>query len=327
MFGIPPWMIAPVVALLALVVILIVRALFSTRDPELQRRLSGRGSSDSGEFNLGPKQPGDSESELLLRGARKAEEATGMRWLDHAFDRMIVRTGLEVTPSQALGFTALLGAALFAIFYLWREQVWLSMIGLILGMGIPLLAFWYLQSRYQKRLMEQLPDAFYVLARSLRAGMNLEQALDLVGTQGVQPLAGEFRRCAAQIRLGLTIPAALQLMAQRLQMLDFNSFVSIVTYYQGTGGNLPLLLDRLAVATRDRNQFRGQFFAVTAQARITAIFLGLFPFAILLGYALFEPEHVQTFFRSTWGWMLLAGAFCLQLIGAFWVYRLLRIAY
>ncbi len=206
-----------------------------------------------------------------------------------------------------MAFIALTGVALFTALYLWREELWLSILGLVVGLSIPLAVLWYLQSRYLNRLQQQLPDAIFLLARSLRAGLSFEQALDLVGEQGTMPLAAEFRRANGQIRLGLTIPSALLAMAQRVPLLDMNLLVSISTYYQSTGGNLPLLLDRLAAGARDRNQFRGQFFAATAQGRVTAVFLGLAPLVMLVGYALFEPEHVQTFFKSANGWLLLGG--------------------
>jgi tight adherence protein B len=327
MISISPWMVAVVIMGAILVLFLLFRYLLTGRDSDLRRRLTGRTFDDAGVATASKGLAPASDSEIILHRPLIPKDETGREKLDNTFERMVVRSGLDMSPAQALALTALLGVIVFTTLYLWREQLWLATLGLLIGVLIPLLGFLYLQSRYKQRLQNQLPDALYVIARSLRAGMNLEQALDLVGEQGVKPLADEFRRASAQIRLGLTIPAALQSMAQRIQLLDFNSFVSIVTYYQSSGGNLPLLLDRLAASVRDRNQFRGQFFAVTAQARITAIFLGLFPFAILIGYALFEPDHIRPFFNSYDGWLMLLVTFALQFVGAVWVYRLLRIAY
>jgi tight adherence protein B len=116
-------------------------------------------------------------------------------------------------------------------------------------------------------------------------------------------------------------------MANRVHLLDLNSFVSIITYYQSTGGNLPVLLDRLAASARDRNQFRGHFMAVTAQSRATAICIGLVMIGLLVVYAIFDMEHVRVFFHSVNGWLLLGFAVLLQIIGAIWIYRLLRIPY
>jgi tight adherence protein B len=169
-----------------------------------------------------------------------------------------------------------------------------------------------------------MPDTIYMLARSLRAGMSLEQAIELIGRQGMKPLANEFQRAHAQIELGLTVPAALQLSADRLGLLDFSSFVSLVTLHHNTGGNLAVLLDRLAANIRDHNQFRNHFLAATALGRTTAIFLAGAAPALLLAYAIFQPDFAMAFFQSTGGWITLGVILTLEIIGGLWLFQLLR---
>lgn len=307
------WLVLLGVTGVSVIVLALLRFLFgSRREDTVKRRLGEDADDDTG---------------IAIAGAFDTKQPTGLDRVDSAFERMILRTGLDTTPNQALALMAFLGILLATVLYIWKFQIGLSTLGFALGVGIPLMIFWYLQSRYQLRLQQQLPDAFYLLARALRAGMALEQAIESIGEQGVQPLAGEFKRCSAQMRLGLTVPAALNNMARRVQLTDFNAFVSAVTYFQQTGGNLALVLDRLASSTRDRNQFRGHFLAVTAQARISAAFLGLAPFLMLIGYALFDPEHVQLFFSTTRGWTLLAIALTLNVVGLVWLYMLMRVEY
>ena len=116
-------------------------------------------------------------------------------------------------------------------------------------------------------------------------------------------------------------------MADRLQLLDVNALATTIGFYQTTGGNLPLLLDRLAAGARDRNQFRGQFWATTAQGRITSLALAAAAPLLILGYLIFQPDHVQAFLQSPRGWGILAGAAVLEVIGLFWVYRILKVTY
>ena len=76
-------------------------------------------------------------------------------------------------------------------------------------------------------------------------------------------------------------------------MADYLAFVSAVALYQTTGGELAMVLDRLASGARDRNQFRRQFFASTARGRVTAIIIGAAVPLLLLVYAMQEPERSQ----------------------------------
>ena len=270
---------------------------------------------------------GAEESGLLLRPSQRQPPQGWAARFDRGFERLMEGTGFELNGGQALGLAVLLGVSLGAVLYLWRERLPLALAGLALGVLVPLGIFWLMSGRRRRQLQNQLPDALYLIARSLRAGLSLEQSIRMVGEEGVRPLADEFKRCSASLALSPSLPASLQLMASRLRLVDFNAFVSTVTFHQSTGGNLPLLLDRLAAGARDRNQFRGQFFAATAQGRVTAIALGLAVPLLLVGYVLFEPEHVQAFFMDPRGWVALAVAGILQVIGIVWLYRIMSVDY
>ena len=125
------------------------------RRAAIQRRLESQGAG--------------SDANLLIETATATEIPKG--WftrMDRGFEGMIGRTGMVVEPDQALGFIALVAVGLAAILFLWRGELWLSILGLILGGGGTLVAFLVMQSRFRRQMSEQLPDAFYLLARSLR---------------------------------------------------------------------------------------------------------------------------------------------------------------
>ncbi len=247
--------------------------------------------------------------------------------LDKAFNNMIQYSGLDLTPDQALAYIALTGVGLAVLLFIWRGELWLSILGLTVGGGGVLAIYFMRRNRYRRQISEQLPDALYLLARSLRAGLSLEQAITMTGDQGGKPLADEFKRCTAQMRLGLSVPAALALIAKRIQLLDFDVFVSTVALHYTLGGNLTVMLDRLAASVRDRNLFRGHFRTVTALSRVTAIFIGVMSPLLLLYYALYPPDHVRAFFESPAGWTAVTVAAGLQIIGILWMYRLMQVEY
>jgi tight adherence protein B len=260
--------------------------------------------------------------------ARLAAPPTGWRGrLDTAFAQLVQGSGLAVGPDQALGLIALTAVVAAGGLLLWRDEGWPALVGLAAAVLVPLGVFRYLRGRRRRLLQDQLPDAFFLLARSLRAGLTLEEAVAAVGEQGVRPLADEFRRCTGYFRLGLPAPAALQLMAGRLRLPDLNGLVAIVALHRTSGGNLPFLLDRWAASTRDRNEFRGYFRAATALATITAIALAAAPPLLLVGYWLVQPDYLVSFIRSSTGALALGIAGGLELIGSAWAYYLARVDY
>ena len=244
--------------------------------------------------------------------------------VDRGFGHLVLGTGLDVTPEQAVGIILLCGVGGGAGFYLWREELWHALFGFVLGLAVPFAYLLVTAGRRRRQMHQQMPDAVYLLSRSLRAGMGLEHGFHLVAAESPQPLSDELRRASEQVKLGLSVPAALQAAAQRVAVTDFNVFASIIALHRSTGGQLPLLLDRLAQGVRDRVQYQGQFRSATAMGRVTAIALGAAVPLIFLWYVLFQPETVQVFVNTPGGLAMLATAFTLEAVGIVWLYRILK---
>lgn len=247
--------------------------------------------------------------------------------MDRAFVQMIKRTGLDMSGEQALALIAVAGVALASALYLWREDLWLAGIGLVAGMALPLVVYLILQTRWRRQIRGQLPDVLFLLARSLRAGLSLEQGLETVARHGHKPLADEIHRAVEQIKLGLTIPAALEGVAQRIRLADFDAFVTVIMLHRNLGGNLTMLLDRVASSTRDRNLFRGHFLAATALHRATAYCLAAGAPLIFLGFTFMQPDFVSRFVETASGIRLLVTASFLEVLGLIWIGLLLRNRY
>ena len=300
------------VAALSLVIFVVARFLLSRNEIRLERRLAfPRG--DAGRVGAGT---------LASAGAPNLAGR-----VDQSFEGMVFRTGLGFSAGQTLAVCALTAIALALLLFFWLEEEWAAGVGLAVGLVLPILILWILQGRRQRLLQGQLPDAFFYLARALRAGLSLEQAITQAGAQLDEPLASEFRRCAGQIQLGLHPQFALQNMAGRLRLSDFDIFVSTVGLYYQSGGNLALLLDRLAASTRDRIQFLGYFRAATALGRTAGFVLGAAVPILIIAFAVLQPDLFGELFRSPAGWQLLIIVAVLELIGIVWFVYLLRVDY
>ncbi len=149
----------------------------------------------------------------------------------------------------------------------------------------------------------------------------------MVGKRGNQPLAGQFRLCAEQVALGLPVAAAIERAANRIRLPDFDVLVTLLKLHRETGGNLTLLLERIAASARDRNQFRLQVRASTSLSRITATFIGGVVPALLLYYLIVRPDYVYNFMVSPEGGIALLVTIVLELVGVIWIVWLLRTNY
>lgn len=304
---------AAATALVLVVAFVVVRGVFEGARRRLLTRIYGKDAM--------------SAESILLPGAMSEQDAGAAGRMDQKFNELVKQTGQGWTPAQVLGLMCLLSVGLAGGLFLWREDLSLVALGLILGQSVPMLACLALQRRQKRLLQTQLPDALFLLSRSLRAGLSLEQAMSTVAQHGTKPLAEEFKRGSDQVRLGLPVTAALHGMADRLRLADFNIFVTAVSLYRTMGGNLTQLLDRVATAIRDRNLFRGYFQAATALGRLTAFIVAAAAPLLFVGYALWQPELMGDFARNPSGARALGVALGLEVIGCTWLFYLLRVEY
>jgi tight adherence protein B len=176
-------------------------------------------------------------------------------------------------------------------------------------------------------LREQFPDAVDMLARSIRAGETLDQAIETVGVAARDPMGTEFRRCARHLDMGLSVDAAMQALTRRAPIFETRILAATLMVQRRTGGNLPLTLERLAKVVRDRLSYYRQFRAATASARLSALIIALAGPLLLAFMFYFQPDYIDDLFTTRLGQMLLAVAIVLQVIGVIWIFRLLRTSY
>ena len=269
----------------------------------------------------------DSEVSLTLEEALPgARPRTRTERLDRGFEDMITRTGLDLDAAMALAIIVLCGLIPAGIMFVWRneEEPWLAIPAFFLGMLIPLVFFMWRQGVWRRTMQNQLPDVFFLLARSLRAGRSIDQAIHLVGTQGVPPLSREFNRMYRQMELGLPLNQVLMGAARRLRLIDFNVFASVIDLHRSTGGNLPVILDRLASATRDHNNFEGQYRAASVLGRYSAAFITGLALFILFYFFMFQREMAMRFFESGVGIFLFCAAVTFEVLGILLLFFFLR---
>src|SRR5262249_43207356 len=126
----------------------------------------------------------------------------------------------------------------------------------------------------------QLPDAFDLMGRVVRAGQTVSQALLAVADEFAQPIAGEFSYCYEQQNLGLSPELALRDLARRTGLIEIKIFGTLLLAQTRAGGNWTELLDKPADVIRQRDKIRGQVKALTAEGRMQASVLLPLPIAM-----------------------------------------------
>ncbi len=247
--------------------------------------------------------------------------------IDRLFYRMIDESGTRLDAPTALavvGGAAVIGGAAPWIFF---ESLLGAAGGFFLGALVPILWLSIRRWRRMRTMRMQLPEALQIIADNVRSGRTIEQATQMAAAELKDPLAAEFDSCSAKLKLGHSAASVLQTMARRIPLPEFRIFTTAVLVHQRAGGNLALLTQRLARSARDRQELDGHLNAVSAGSRISAVGLVVGSALGMAALAWIEPEYASAFLTTEIGPFLLALAIGLQLTGAFWVWKTLRIRY
>jgi tight adherence protein B len=289
---------------LFLVLWILVSVYLSRRRAEAQRRI---------------RPADDSDPTLVLNEYSDAPGGpTGLRRLYRQAAERMERTQLRLDVMEAAAITLFCGVVLAAIVFFWRyeeDEAWMAVPAFFLGAAVPLAFFAYRQRTWRRQLQDQLPDMLFLLSRSLRSGMSIDQSIQLLGDHGVAPLSREFARMHRQLDLGLSLPQVLQNTSSRLQLVDFRVFASVLSLHRSTGGSLPVIVDRLAMAVRDHNQMRGYYRSMTSLGRMAVTVSGLLIAVILFYLFFFQRDLSKHYFETASGLTLFLIGMSLQLLG------------
>jgi tight adherence protein B len=265
---------------------------------------------------------------IRLRRVVRSKEATGpVSRFDGWFQRMVRDTGLAWHPTAAAMLLVLCGCIAAGSLFLWQEEPVPAVLGLLAGMAVPLAYLLHRRRKRIRQLPEQLPAALGMLARSVRAGQSLDQALQLVGTQSPQPLAADFNVCAKQLEMGMSMPAVMRLLVERVNLHDMRIFTTTLAVHRQTGGNIARVLERLAAVVRDRLSYRQQLRVATGAGKASAIMVAVIGPLIFLFFFFFRPDYINSRIETELGQTLLILAAFLEIVGLVWMARLLRPAY
>lgn len=247
--------------------------------------------------------------------------------IDRFFYALVEGSGSKLDSTTALALVAGLAVVGCAIPLVLLENPLAGAAGLVLGVAVPLLWWTWRRSRRIRAMQRHLPETLELLADALRAGQTLELATRLVAQQAPAPLNEEFSYCARQLSLGHAPLAVLDRLSRRIPLPEFRIFAVAVLVHRRTGGNLSLLTERLATSARDRQELHGHLRATTIASRLSVVGMTVGPFAAAALLGGIRPDYFQAFLRHPLGPTLLATALGLQLLGLFWVWRILRVRF
>lgn len=222
----------------------------------------------------------------------------------------IEQAGLELDIKTFWIAAAVSGVAVFFITLMMRQSLvvalGLSFVGVF---GLPRWVLGVLRSQRQKKFIAEFPNALDVIIRGVKAGLPLNDCMQIIARESPPPVSEEFRMVVDGQRLGMTLEEALDRLYKRMPTPEVNFFSIVLAIQAKTGGNLSEALRNLSSVLRARKQLRAKVQSMSAEAKTGALIIGSLPF--LVGFAMYSisPKYMDTLLYTQIGHIVLFGCF------------------
>ena len=239
------------------------------------------------------------------------------------FRMMVEQSGLEITPQKlaTVSGAATLGVVILAS--LATGSILFGIIAAPAGGLAPILFVNHQRKKRLQKLLEQLPDAYDLMARAVRAGNTFWKSVLSVSDEFEDPIATELAYCHEMQNLGLPSEAALRELARRTGLIEIKILVEAVSVQEQTGGNLGEILDKLAQVVRERFRIWGNIRSLTAEGRMQAfVLLALAPAMFLILLCInYDYARVLIDWNNS---LLLIGTAACEGLGWLWIRRIVN---
>lgn len=260
---------------------------------------------------------------LLQPSIGAVDEALGKMELGTRIAAKLEKARVPLRAGEYVLVAAVSSVAVSLWSWLLTDQ---ALLGLVTVLVTPVGFVAYLDRRIRKRKQafeEQLPPTLGLIASSLRAGHTLLRSIDMMVEETPPPMSEEFERVLAETRLGLPLLDALDRMAERVEVDDFEWIVHAIRIQQQTGGKLADLLFTLADYMREREEVRREVRVLTAEGRFSAIVLAALPFLVAVWLQISNPGYFAPMLTGGGIAMLFAAALLLG-IGVFIIVQMVK---
>jgi tight adherence protein B len=240
-------------------------------------------------------------------------------------ERLIEQAGLTTTPGTIVVLSAGLAAVAGFATYLFVRYPFAPFLAAPFGASLPFLFLLQRRSARMRKFEEQFPDALDLVSRAIRAGHAFQTAVGMAAEELAAPVGPEFKKVFDQQNFGMPLRDALNLLTERVPLVDVKFFVTAVAIQRESGGNLAEILDNLAHVVRERFKIQRQVRVHTAHGRITGFVLLALPPFLAVTLSMINAEHMRPLFQERVGHMLLGATIVMQIVGFFWIRRVIKI--
>ena len=197
--------------------------------------------------------------------------------------------------------------------------------GVALGLVLPTIIIKNMSSRRRNKFRGQLVDALMILSGSLKAGMSLNQALEVLVEEMPAPISDEFSLVIKENKMGISMEDCLAHLKQRIPVDDLELITVAIGIVRETGGDLTEVFDNLVFTIREKQKLTNRVRALTVQGRLQGYIMMLLPIAFTVFIYFINPNNFKILLEDKLGQTLLTWAVISEFIGIILIKKLSKV--
>lgn len=227
----------------------------------------------------------------------------------------LILASLSISSVAGLAVTLVLGSKLLGF--------------VVTLMCLPVPFFWVMWRRAKRidRFEELLPEAIDLTVNALKSGFSLESSLSLVAQEMPEPVGNEFAITYEEQNLGVDFVQALDNLNRRMPSDDLRIMTTAISIQRRTGGNLAEILTMIGRMIRERFSLRREIRIHTAQGRLSGLILILLPIVLAILIQILNKDYLKILYDDPVGLYMILIVIVLQIIGVYFIKRIVRLKY
>lgn len=259
----------------------------------------------------------------LVEGGRVSAWRSFVDMLPRWLQVRLARADIEFSfISLGLGLAMILVAAAIVFHYFGPLAGVLAGAGLIVA---ALIVFQQIAARRIAAFVDGLPSFFDSMRQLLTIGNSLQQAVTKAIDNASPAVQRYTRPLGRRIQNGAPVGESVIWLARRLDVPEIHMLAAAVQTNLRYGGRMSHILSDLTAVIRDRARVNRELKAATSETRLSALVLGLLPFAVALFVFVLNPKYLSFFIDTEKGNQLLYLAIGLQVLGIMIMRRIIRL--
>jgi tight adherence protein B len=188
-------------------------------------------------------------------------------------------------------------------------------VGAVFGFVLPSLATQRLEKMRKRKFQQQLVDTIMLLSASLKSGLSILQAIEVVIEEMPAPTNQEFKLVLNAIKVGVTIEESLERLKERMYSEELNMLITSILVSRETGGDLSRIFERVVNSIRQKTKVSQQLSNLTLQARWQGMIMMALPLVFSFGIYQMNSKYFSIMLNSETGRMLLIYGVISQIVG------------